>query len=119
MIDVVTPTGQVVFGAFATPTPQLGQDQPVFTSNSAQTEALIGTAGHAAQGEVLTKGLGERGSHQFQAIGRLKPGVAVRSAQSDLALIAARLEKTFPDTNQSLAGLSESDLLPKHSVAPK
>ena len=41
----------------------------------------------------------QRGSHSLQAIGRLKPGVTMAQAQSDLSTIAASLEKQFTDTN--------------------
>ncbi len=40
-----------------------------------------------------------RGSHSMRGLARLKPGVAVEQAQSDLSNIAAQLEKQFPDTN--------------------
>lgn len=40
-----------------------------------------------------------RGSHFFRAIGRLQPGVTVGQARAEVAAIAARLEKQFPDTN--------------------
>ncbi|MEP6809494.1 MAG: ABC transporter permease, partial [Chthoniobacterales bacterium] len=41
----------------------------------------------------------ERGSHSLRAIGRLKPNVSVMQAQEDLSVIAAELEKKYPDTN--------------------
>ncbi|MFL6567882.1 MAG: ABC transporter permease [Chthoniobacterales bacterium] len=40
-----------------------------------------------------------RGSHSVESIGRLKPGVTVAQAQSDLSAIAARLEAQYPDDN--------------------
>lgn len=40
-----------------------------------------------------------RGSHWANAIGRLKPGVSVIAAQADLTVIAAGLEKAYPDSN--------------------
>jgi putative ABC transport system permease protein len=40
-----------------------------------------------------------RGSHWAAAIGRLKPGVSLRAAQADVTVIAAGLEKQYPDTN--------------------
>jgi predicted permease len=46
--------------------------------------------------------IGPRGSHSFQAIARLKPGVTVSGAQADLALIAKRLEQQFPDSNEKV-----------------
>ena len=41
----------------------------------------------------------QRGSHSMKAIARLKPGVAIEQAQSDLSTIAVNLEKQFPDSN--------------------
>jgi putative ABC transport system permease protein len=43
--------------------------------------------------------LGRRGNHSFSAIGRLKPGVTLQAAQADLSVIAAQLEKEFPQSN--------------------
>ncbi len=55
--------------------------------------------------DMSGKGLGERGSHWASAIGRLKPGVTVQKAQADVALIAARLEKAYPDTNYKVGAV--------------
>ena len=41
----------------------------------------------------------QRGGHYLSAIGRLKPGVSLASAQTDLNAIAARAEQQFPDSN--------------------
>ena len=46
--------------------------------------------------------LGARGSHSFNAIGRLKPGVSIQQAQADVTLIAANLEKQYPDSNHKV-----------------
>jgi putative ABC transport system permease protein len=48
------------------------------------------------------KGLGERGSHWANAIGRMKPGVTLKTARADLKLIASRLEKQYPDSNDKV-----------------
>jgi putative ABC transport system permease protein len=40
-----------------------------------------------------------RGSHFFRAIGRLRSGVSIGQADAEVAAIAARLEKQYPDTN--------------------
>ncbi|HEX9671491.1 MAG TPA: ABC transporter permease, partial [Thermoanaerobaculia bacterium] len=40
-----------------------------------------------------------RGGHFLGVVGRLKPGVAVARAQADLAVIAGRLEKQYPESN--------------------
>ncbi|MDQ3120224.1 MAG: ABC transporter permease [Verrucomicrobiota bacterium] len=41
----------------------------------------------------------QRGSHSLEAVARLKSGVTIAQAQSDLGTIAANLEKQFPDSN--------------------
>src|SRR5581483_4137968 len=41
----------------------------------------------------------ERGAHSLEGIGRLKPGVTMTQAQSDLSAIAANLAKQYPTTN--------------------
>src|SRR4029078_2267919 len=51
-----------------------------------------------------------RGCLNLRAIGRLKPGVSLASAQADLALIYARLAKEFPQTNAKVG----SWLVPLH-----
>ena len=43
--------------------------------------------------------MAKRGSHWANAIGRLKPGVSLDTARSDLKLISGRLEKAYPDSN--------------------
>jgi putative ABC transport system permease protein len=52
--------------------------------------------------DMSTKGLLNRGTHWFRAIGRLKKGETVASAQAELSTIAKNLEKQFPDTNQKV-----------------
>src|SRR5512146_1071244 len=41
----------------------------------------------------------QRGAHWLEAIGRLKPGVSIASATSDLSVIASNLSRENPDTN--------------------
>lgn len=55
--------------------------------------------------DMSGRGLGDRGSHSFNAIGRLQPGVTVSKAQADVAVIAARLEKTYPDSNHKVGAV--------------
>ena len=61
--------------------------------------------------DMDAKSLGPRGSHSFTAIGRLKPGVTLSRAQSEMSVIAGRLEQQYPDSNYkvgaSLVGLHE------------
>jgi putative ABC transport system permease protein len=40
-----------------------------------------------------------RGSHSYDVVGRLKPGVTLAQAQEDIAAVARRLEKEFPQSN--------------------
>jgi putative ABC transport system permease protein len=44
----------------------------------------------------------ERDAHFISVVGRLKPGVTLAQAQSDIAGIARRLEHDFPQTNTGL-----------------
>ena len=48
------------------------------------------------------KALGQRGNHWANVIGRMKPGVTVKAAHADLKLVAARLEKQYPDSNDKI-----------------
>jgi putative ABC transport system permease protein len=43
-----------------------------------------------------------RGNHNYNAVGRLKPGVTVGQARAELSTIAAALEKQYPDTNTNM-----------------
>jgi putative ABC transport system permease protein len=52
--------------------------------------------------DMDAKTLGTRGSHWANAIGRMKPGVKIEAARADLKLIAGRLEKQFPDSNDHI-----------------
>lgn len=55
--------------------------------------------------DMSGKGLGERGTHWASAIGRMKPGVTVQKAYADVALIAARLEKAYPNSNHKVGAV--------------
>jgi len=46
--------------------------------------------------------MARRGNHWANAIGRLKPGVSLETAGADLKLLSARLEKTYPDSNDKV-----------------
>jgi putative ABC transport system permease protein len=43
---------------------------------------------------------GSRGGQNFLAVGRLKAGVPVEQAQTEMTTIAGRLERQYPDTNR-------------------
>jgi putative ABC transport system permease protein len=45
------------------------------------------------------KDLANHGSHYLHVVARLKPGVSLKSANADLAVIARNLQKQFPDSN--------------------
>jgi len=55
--------------------------------------------------DMSPKALGPRGEHQYRALGRLKPGVAVAKAQAELHTIAQRLEKQYPDSNEKVGAM--------------
>ena len=46
--------------------------------------------------------LGSRRNHSYYVIGRLKPGVTIEGAQSEIDTIMKRLEAQYPETNKSL-----------------
>jgi putative ABC transport system permease protein len=48
---------------------------------------------------MTADGLGQRGTHSFMAIGRLKPGVTLAQGQAEIAAIAARLTAKYPHSN--------------------
>jgi putative ABC transport system permease protein len=48
--------------------------------------------------------LGNRGSHFLTVVGRLKPGVAIKTAEAELTAIASRLSQQYPDTNLNFTG---------------
>jgi putative ABC transport system permease protein len=49
--------------------------------------------------------LGNRDIHWHRVIGRLKPGVTLQSAQSEMEAIAARLEQSYPKDNANRGAL--------------
>jgi putative ABC transport system permease protein len=55
--------------------------------------------------DMSAKALGPRGQHHLLAIGRLKPGVPVTKAQSELQTIAKRLEQQYPDSNKKVGAV--------------
>jgi putative ABC transport system permease protein len=58
--------------------------------------------------DMDTKSLGQRGNHWANAIGRMKPGVTIQAARADLKLIAGRLEKQYPDSNDRIGAVVTS-----------
>jgi putative ABC transport system permease protein len=49
----------------------------------------------------------ERGSHSYQAIGLLKPGVSEEKARANLATIARQIEQAYPGTNTDIGVFTE------------
>ena len=60
--------------------------------------------------DMSLENLGRRGSHSWRAIGRMKPDVTFEQARADLHVIAARLEKQFPGTNDHV----DAVVIPMH-----
>jgi len=55
-----------------------------------------------------SKSLHTRGNHWANAIGRMKPGVTLKAARADLRVVAARLEKQYPDSNSKVGAAATS-----------
>jgi putative ABC transport system permease protein len=55
-----------------------------------------------------SKLFGGRGNHWASAIGRMKPGVSMKAALADLKVIAARLEKQYPNSNGKVGADAKS-----------
>ena len=53
--------------------------------------------------DLSVKGMGNRGDHQWKAIGRLKAGVSVAQARANLREIAGRLTEQFPNSNNNVS----------------
>jgi len=52
--------------------------------------------------DMSPQNLGARGNHSYLALARLKPGISAAQAQADLQVIASRLEKQYPDSNEKV-----------------
>ncbi|HEY6253287.1 MAG TPA: ABC transporter permease [Candidatus Angelobacter sp.] len=52
--------------------------------------------------DMDSKGLNPRGNHWASALGRLKPGSTIQQAQTELTLIARRLEQQYPGSNHNV-----------------
>jgi putative ABC transport system permease protein len=48
---------------------------------------------------IITTEINRRGSHSYNLVGRLKPGVSTRAAEAELNGIANQLALQYPDTN--------------------
>ena len=63
---------------------------------------MVGEADIWAPQDMTPQGLGMRGSHNYLAIGRLKPGVTVAQARAEFETIAKRLERQYPNSNDNV-----------------
>jgi putative ABC transport system permease protein len=70
--------------------------------------------------DMSPKNLGSRGSHSYLAIGRLKAGVGEAQARADLSMIASRLERQYPDSNEKVGAalVPMKELLNRSSREP-
>jgi len=55
---------------------------------------------------LVASALTNRGSHFLSVVGRLKPGVQIQQAESELSAIAGRLSRQYPDTNMNFTSMS-------------
>ena len=67
----------------------------------------VSIAEDAANPDGSTPATKQRGNHSLQAIARLKPGVTIARAQSDLSSIAAMLTKQYPESNTHFGVLTK------------
>jgi predicted permease len=63
---------------------------------------MVGEADIWVPQDMTPQGLGMRGSHNYLAIGRLKPGVTIAQARAEFETIAKRLERQYPKSNDNV-----------------
>jgi predicted permease len=76
----------------------VGVMPPGFKGLSDTAELWVPFAMYASPGTMA-----DRGSRGFAALARLKPGVSLAAAQSDMDAISRRLEQAYPNTNEKRA----------------
>jgi len=76
----------------------VGVMPPGFKGLSDTAELWVPFAMYASPGTMA-----DRGSRGFVALARLKPGVSLAAAQSDMDAISRRLEQAYPNTNEKRA----------------
>jgi putative ABC transport system permease protein len=69
---------------------------------------LLGQTSIWAMRPILNLPPRARGAYVLQAVGRLKPGVSLAAAKSDLAAVAENLAREFPQTNKGRGVAVES-----------
>jgi predicted permease len=82
----------------ARPYTVVGVMPPGFKGLSDTAELWVPFAMYASPGTMA-----DRGSRGFAALARLKPGVTLASAQSEMDAISRRLELAYPNTNEKRA----------------
>ncbi|HEX8775370.1 MAG TPA: ABC transporter permease [Pyrinomonadaceae bacterium] len=70
----------------------IGVMPPDFQFPDRETELFTPVAFDAKQAE-------QHGAHYISVVGRLKPGVGLEQAQTEMSAIAARLSQQYPDSN--------------------
>ncbi|MFL6591035.1 MAG: ABC transporter permease [Chthoniobacterales bacterium] len=71
------------------------------------TDFYVSIAEDAATPDGSIPTTKQRGNHQLEAVARLKPGVSIAQAQSDLSTIAESLAKQYPDSNTHFGVLAK------------
>lgn len=52
--------------------------------------------------DMGTAAMSKHGQHQYKVLGRLRSGVSIQNAETDLTAIALRLQQEFPDSNYKI-----------------
>src|SRR5437588_5174324 len=78
-----------------------------FPIQNDETDFYVTIAADAANPDGSKPQTQNRGSHSLQAVARLKPGVTVTQANSDLSTIAEALAKQYPDSNTHFGVLAK------------
>lgn len=68
--------------------------------------------------QVGSENLENRNAVGFEVIGRLKPGVALESAQADMSNLARNLEREYPDTSEDFRKKRLVQLIELNTVLP-
>ena len=69
-------------------------------------------------GDLKQRPLEDRGMRGVNIKGRLKPGVSLDRAQTELSLIAADLEQAYPDTNRNRRLIVRTELQTRMAQSP-
>ena len=83
----------------------IGVMAPRFAGVSDEAQMWIPFAMYAPQARMAN-----RGGRSFTVLGRLKPGVTMTEAQTEMTTIASRLERTYPTSNEA-RGIEVSPLV--------